>query len=81
MALEYQKGVNLAQVNMDLKCYFGPNVYRAQNVFEIQELLQMHCTWHNIKIGIIKAQLSLGLKCTVKLGNKERFDKEQIGIK
>ena len=21
------------------------------------------------------------LKCTVKLGNKERFDKEQIGIK
>ena len=23
----------------------------------------------------------VGLPCTVKLGNKERFDKEQIGIK
>ena len=38
----------------------------------------MHCTWHNIKIGIIKAQLSLGLKCTVKLGNKELFGHPKI---
>ena len=47
LALEYQKVVNRDQINMELKCYFSPNVYRAhQNVFEIQELLQMHCTWH-----------------------------------
>ena len=64
MALEYQKGVNRAQINMELKCYFGPNVCTAQMYIWLKMYLRSRSSYRSIVLGtsILKQEL-LRLKC------------------